>query len=100
MTGSGASGSSSAWGAVDRPQRASAYSRSACWNPPHVPRNGRRVSRAKRMAATAPVVFAYGLAGTHQIAAEGAEVLDDVRTETRRVYPGPMDGEAALGRRT
>src|SRR5262245_33296958 len=64
-----ASGAVSACSAAECPRTLRAYSRTACWNPPHVPRNGRDDSRAYRIAASAPSALAYGLAGTHQTAA-------------------------------
>src|SRR4051794_16573123 len=69
MTGMAAAGAVSAWAAPGHARTLRAYSKTACWNPPHVPRNGRDDSRAYRIAASAPSALAYGLAGTHQIAA-------------------------------
>ncbi|KRD22841.1 hypothetical protein ASE41_13080 [Streptomyces sp. Root264] len=54
MSGSSASGSFSACAARDSPQTVRAYSRSACWKPPQVPRNGMPSSRAVRIADRTP----------------------------------------------
>ena len=74
ISGSGALGSSSACVAFAIPKTFCAYSRSACWNPPQVPRNGLGLSRAKRIAASAAAAFAYGLPGTHQTPEDASRV--------------------------
>ena len=71
-TASAAPGSLSAWAAPERPSTFRAYSMTACWNPPQVPRKGMWDSRAWRMAHRAPAMLAYGLAGTHHTPSNGS----------------------------
>src|SRR6266571_3529562 len=45
------------------PRTSRAYSTSTCWKPPQVPTSGILRSRAARIAASAPPMLRYGLAG-------------------------------------
>src|SRR5436190_5568852 len=49
-----------------QPSTAWAYSITACWKPPQVPKKGTPFSRAWRIAPSAPARLRYGLPGTHQ----------------------------------
>src|SRR3954452_3902839 len=66
-TSSPSSPAYSAWAASSMRARSRASIRIACWNPPHVPRNGICWTRAARAAWMAPSRLSYGLPGTTQM---------------------------------